>query len=102
FSLFRSAKLMSLHYLAVLRHAERRWGDAVVLSRGLLSQRLGSLCSLSKPAKLILAESLLETGELRGTAEALSALGSEKLALSEALKLQSVLLDYQSRLGAFD
>jgi hypothetical protein len=31
FSLFRTSKLMSLHHLAILRHAQRRWGDAVVL-----------------------------------------------------------------------
>src|SRR5439155_4115283 len=41
FSLFRSSKLLSLHHLAVLRHAQRRWAEAVVLCQALLRQRLG-------------------------------------------------------------
>ena len=43
FSLFRTSKLLSLHHLAVLRHAQRRWADAAELCSALLRQRLGSL-----------------------------------------------------------
>jgi hypothetical protein len=33
FSLFRSVKLLSLHHLALLRHAQRRWQETIMLSR---------------------------------------------------------------------
>jgi hypothetical protein len=59
FSLFRTSKLMSLHHLAVLRHAQRRWTDAVVLCQALLKQRLGGLAGLTRQSRLILAESML-------------------------------------------
>src|SRR3712207_6854480 len=48
FSLFRAVKLLSVHHLAVLRHAQKRWQDSAMLCRALLGQRLGSLQSLSR------------------------------------------------------
>ena len=38
FSLFRAVKLLSLHHLAVLRHAQRRWRESAILSKELLHQ----------------------------------------------------------------
>src|SRR5262245_45612103 len=40
FSLFRASKLMSLHHLALLRHAQKRFADAAELCQALLRQRL--------------------------------------------------------------
>src|SRR5579862_4389760 len=37
FSLFRTAKLLSLHHLAMLRHAQRRWRESSLLCQALLS-----------------------------------------------------------------
>ena len=71
FSLFRTVKLLSLHHLAVLRHAQRRWRDSAMLSQALLRQRLGSLQGVSRSSRLMLADSLLELGDLRGAHEAL-------------------------------
>src|SRR5207248_2932051 len=102
FSLFRTSKLLSLHHLAVLRHAQRRWHDSAELSRALLRQRLGSLRALSRQSRLILGESLLELGDLRGAHEAISGLYDQRLSLAEALSLLNVQLDYLWRINAWE
>jgi len=79
FSLFRAAKLQSFHHLAVLRHAQRRFGEAAVLCQALLRHRLGQQAGLLRATRLILAESLLEVGDLRGTYVALSELSSQRV-----------------------
>lgn len=101
FSLYRAVKLLSLHYLAVLRHAQRRWHEAAALSRALLRQRLGGLEHLSKPSRLILADALLEMGDLHGASEAIGGLYQYRLTLGEALNLMSIQLDHQHRVGAW-
>jgi hypothetical protein len=102
FSLFRTSKLLSLHHLAVLRHAQRRWADAAELCSALLRQRLGSLTGLSRQSRLILADSLLEMGDLNGSYQAISGLYQHRLTLGEALSLLHVQLDYQWRVNAWD
>jgi hypothetical protein len=102
FSLFRTNKLMSLHHLALLRHAQNRYPETAVLCRALLGQRLGSLTSLSKSSRLILADALLEMGDVRGAYDAFMALHSERLALGEAVQLLATEMDYSSRVGAWD
>ena len=101
FSLFRTVKLLSLHHLAVLRHAQRRWQETALLCRALLGQRLGAMQGLSKPASLILADALLEMGDVRGAYDAIAGLYRQRLTLAEVLNLQLVQLDYQSRIGAW-
>lgn len=102
FSLFRNAKLLGMHRLAMLRHAQRRWPDAVALCRALLAQRLGALKGLSKPSRLILAEALLEMDDARGARDALAGLYDQRLSLSEAMTMLAVQVDYQARTGAWD
>jgi hypothetical protein len=102
FSLFRTVKLLSVHHLAVLRHAQRRWRDSALLSQALLSQRLGTLQALSRSSRLMLADSLMELGDLRGAHQALLGLYSQRLTLAEAMNLLVVQLDYESRIGAWD
>ena len=102
FSLFRTSKLLSLHHLAVLRHAQRRWADAAELCRALLRQRLGSLSRLSRQSRLILADALLELGDLNGAHHAIAALYQERLSLPEALTLMGVQLDYLWRIQAWE
>lgn len=101
FSLFRPVKLQALHHLALLRHAQRRWQESAVLSRALLRQRLGSLQPISKPTLLLLADSLLEMGDLRGAYEAIAGLYRERLSLPEVLNLLAIQLDYSTRIGAW-
>lgn len=102
FSLFRTSKILSLHHLAVLRHAQRRWPDAADLSRALLRQRLGNLNRLSRQSRLILADALLELGDAAGAHQAIAQLYQERLSLAEALNLLGVQLDYLWRIHAWD
>lgn len=101
FSLFRSSKLLSLHHLALLRHAQRRWRDSAILCRTLLSQRLGTMRSIAKPCRLLLADALLEIGDLPNAYLTIAALYQERLTLSESMNLLLVQLDYESRIGAW-
>jgi len=102
FSLFRTAKLISLHHLAVLRHAQKRWQDSAALCRTLLGQRLGQLKGLSRPSRLLLADALLELGDVGGAYQALAALYEQRLSLGEAMNLLLVQLDYESRISAWE
>jgi hypothetical protein len=103
FSLFRNVKLLSLHHLALLRHAQQRWQETAMLCRALLRQRLGGGAGgLGKSTQLILTDSLLELDDLRGAHESLARLYEHRLSLAEALKLLGVQLDYLSRIGAWD
>ena len=101
FSLFRSAKLRSLHHLLLLRHAQRRYAEAAVLCSELLNHRLGSLSGLSRSTRLVLADSLLEVGDTYGAHRALAGLYHERLTLGEALELTLVQLEYEARVGAW-
>ncbi|HEV8607008.1 MAG TPA: hypothetical protein VGQ99_16830 [Tepidisphaeraceae bacterium] len=102
FSLFRTVKLRSLHHLAVLRHAQRRWVETVVLCQALLGQRLGALGGISRSTRLILADSLLNVGDLHRAHEALAGLYQQRLTLGEALELTVVQVDYLARVGAWE
>lgn len=101
FSLFRTVKLLSLHHLAMLRHAQRQYQDAAALSRALLRQRLGPLSSLTRQSRLILADALLAMDDLQGAHEAIAGLYQHRLTLPEAMNLLQVELDYQARVGAW-
>jgi hypothetical protein len=102
FSIFRAVKLRSLHHLALLRHAQRRWLESVVLCQELLQQRLGTLAGISRSTRLILADSLLNVGDLHRAHEALAGLYQQRLSLGEALELTVVQTDYLARVGAWE
>jgi hypothetical protein len=101
FSLSKKVKLLSLHHLAVLRHAQRRWQDSAILCRTLLNQRLGSAGGLMRASRLILADSLLELNDLIGAHDNLIRLHRTPMSLAESLQLMLVQLDYESRIGAW-
>jgi hypothetical protein len=101
FSMFRTVKLLSLHHLAVLRHKQHRWADAAKLCQAVLGQRLGGLTSLSKPSQIMLADALLQLGDLQGAHAAISQLYNYRLSLAEALQLMLLQLDYETRIGAW-
>ncbi len=102
FSLYRAAKLQPLHHLALLRHAQRRWQESALLCRAFLGQRGATARGLSNPARLILADALLELGEVRGAYEAIDRLYREPLSLADLLNLLLLQLDYSARIGAWD
>jgi hypothetical protein len=101
FSLIRTVKLQSLHHLALLRHAQRRWQESAIFARALLSQRLGPLQPLSRSTRLLLADSLLEMNDLRGAYDALAALHREPMSLAETLNLLCIQLDYSARVSGW-
>jgi len=101
FSMFRTVKLLSLHHLAVLRHKQHHWSDAAKLCQAVLGQRLGGLNSLSKPSQIMLADALLQLGDLQGAHAAISQLYNYRLSLAEALQLMLLQLDYETRIGAW-
>ncbi|HWA46997.1 MAG TPA: hypothetical protein VG742_01925 [Dongiaceae bacterium] len=102
FSIFRTVKLMSLHHLAVLRHAQNRWQDTALLCRAVLTQRLGNtLGGLDRSSRLLLAESLLELGDLPGVYDNLRRLYDQRLSLREALTLLVIQTDYLARTAAW-
>jgi hypothetical protein len=101
FSIFRHVKVLGLHHLALLRHAQRNWQESALLCRALLGQKLGNLQGIGKPARLMLADALLEMGDVRGAGDAIGGLYEQRLSLPELLKLLAVQLDFQSRGGAW-
>ncbi|HEX3356213.1 MAG TPA: hypothetical protein VHS31_04450 [Tepidisphaeraceae bacterium] len=102
FSLFRSNKLLTLHHLALLRHAQNRYPESATICRALLGQRLGSLSGLNKSSRLMLADALLEMGDVRGAYDAFIRLHEQTLTLGEAVQLLVTEMDYASRIGAWD
>jgi hypothetical protein len=102
FSMSRSIKSMSLMNLAVVRLAQKRWPDTAVICREVLSLGRGTPEQVSKSSRLMLADSLLEMGDLRGTHEAISGLYQHRLTLGEALNLLRVQTDYLARIEAWD
>jgi hypothetical protein len=102
FSLFKPAKLMSLHHLAMLRHAQRRWQESAQLCRALQRQRMGALSGLNKPSTLLLADDLMHLGDLPGVYEALCRLYRQRLNLGEALTMLQIQVEYLACIGAFE
>jgi hypothetical protein len=102
FSISRTSKLLGLHHLAVLRHKQRRWQDAVTLCRTVLAQRLTAMPGLDRSARLVCADAMLELGDVRGAADAIAPLRGQPMSLADMLALLQVELDVQSRQGAWD
>ena len=74
-----------------------------MLCRALLKQQAGAAGGgLDHSSRLILAESLIELGDLNGAYESLIRLYDQRLSLREALNLMAVQLDYLSRIGAWE
>jgi hypothetical protein len=102
FSLFRAAKIVSLHHLAVLRHAQSRWRESALLCQAVLSQKLGNMQGMARASLLMLADSQIQMGDLRGAFAAMTRLFRYRLTLAEALTLQLLQLDYGWRIGAWE
>jgi hypothetical protein len=101
FSMSRAIKSMSLLNLALVRLAQKRWPDTALLCREVLAARKGTPEHVSKSSRLMLADSLLELGDLRGAHEALSGLYNHRLTLNEALNLLRVQTEYLARIQAW-
>lgn len=99
FTLADSTKQFGLQQLAMLRHAQSRWADAAALARAFLSSRRQA--ALDVPSRLVLAESLLEMGDLHAVARELDDLSRQRLNLRQTLVLTQLRLDLQARTGDF-
>ncbi|MDB5321927.1 MAG: hypothetical protein JWN40_3558 [Phycisphaerales bacterium] len=102
FSMSRSVKSMGLLNLALVRLAQKRWPDTAMLCREVLAAKKGTSEHVNKSGRLMLADSLLEMGDLRGAHEALAGLYNHRLTLSEALSLLRVQTEYLARVGAWE
>jgi hypothetical protein len=102
FSMSRAIKSMSLLNLALVRLAQKRWPDTAMLCREVLAIRKGTPDHVSKSSRLMLADSLLELGDLRGAHEALAGLYNHRLSLNEALNLHRVQTEYLARISAWE
>jgi len=102
FSMSRAIKSMSLLNLALVRLAQKRWPDTAVLCREVLTVGKATPEHVSKSSRLMLADSLLELGDLRGAYDALAGLYNHRLTLNEALNLHRVQTEYLARIGAWE
>ena len=102
FSIFKPTKLVSLHHLAMLRHAQKRWQESALLCGALLTQRTKSLGGLSKPTMLLLVDNLLHVGDLNAAYAALGRLHRLRLNLAETMALEQLQLEYLARVQAFE
>jgi hypothetical protein len=102
FSLFKTGKLLSLHHLAVLRHAQKRWAESAQLCQAILGQTMRNLPGLARTTLLIMTDSLLQSGDLRGAQVGLNGLNGYRLTLSESLSLQLIQLEFGSRTGNWE
>lgn len=101
FSMSLAVTSMNLLNLALLRLAQKRWPDAALLCREVLARPRGTPEHLTRSGRLLLADSLLEMGDLRGVHEAISGLYRYRLTLGEALNLLRVQTEYLARIGAW-
>ena len=101
FSLSRAVKLRTVHYLALLRHAQQHWGETAELCQALLSERLAALPAVGRSARLLLADAMLESGNLPGAQMAMAGLANQTLTLNETLDFTMIRLDYLSRIEAW-
>lgn len=102
FSVLRSVKLMSLHHLAVLRMAQRKWADAARLSKAMQGYRLGRDTSLTRASLLVLAATATRAGEVEDAYGALRRLRMVPLTLDEQLSLLHAESAYLVRVEAWD
>jgi hypothetical protein len=101
FSVIRSSKLLGLQQLALLRHAQRRWDESALLARELLLRRGRRDGDIELPTRLMLAEALLEAGDVRGASEEVAFLYRARLNLRDTLMLTHLNAEVQLRLGRF-
>jgi hypothetical protein len=94
---------MSLLNLALVRLAQKRWPETAMLCREVLAGLggKGGQEQVAKSGRLMLADALLEMGDLGGAYDAIIGLYQHRLTLGEALNLLRVQSDYLARIGAW-
>lgn len=99
FSVLRSTRLLGLQQLALLRHSQSNWADVAKLCRELIVRQRPHERSLDVPSRLMLAESLVELGDVRAAQYEIDAVTSRRLGLRETLMMTALRLEAQVRGG---
>lgn len=102
FTLARSSKLLALHHLALLRHAQRRFADSIQLAEVALAGGVDAADpSAGVSARLLVADAAMETEDLPRCHLMLRDLRSRILSLSPLLHLAALEVDYLGRIAAW-
>lgn len=101
FSLHRIVKLTSLHQLAAIRHAQRRFSDASKLAREVASDSRVRDQRLDRSTRLVLVDSLVELNDLDNARSELSKLLIGPLTLRETLGARQLQVELLGRRGAW-
>ncbi|HQY87454.1 MAG TPA: hypothetical protein PK402_02270, partial [Tepidisphaeraceae bacterium] len=101
FSLHRVIKLASLHQLAAIRHAQRKFMDSAKLAREVLSRGRSKDQALDRSTRLVLVDSLIELNEVDSAWTELGNLMTEPLSLRETLNARQLQVDLLGRRGAW-
>lgn len=101
FSVLRSTRLLGLQQLAFLRHSQANWADVAKLCRELIDHQRPRERSIDLTSRLMLAEALVELGEVAPAAREIAVLSQRRLALRETLVLTALRIEAQVRAGHF-
>lgn len=99
FSILRSSRLLGLQQLALLRHSQSNWADVAKLCREVIDRQRPRERSLDLPSRLMLAESLIELGEVQLAQREIGELAARRLALRETLVLTALQIETHVRAG---
>jgi hypothetical protein len=99
FSVQRSTRLLGLQQLAMLRHSQSNWSEVAKLCRELIDRQRPRERNLDVPNRLMLAESLVELGDVRSAQHEIAAISTVRLTLRETLMLTTLRLEAQVRAG---
>ena len=101
FSVLRSTRLLGLQQLAFLRHSQSNWADVAKLCRELIDRQRPAERIIDVPSRLMLAEALIELGELPAAAREIAALAARRLVLRDTLMLTHLRIELQVAAGHF-
>ena len=64
FTILRSVKLLCLHQLAVVKMAQRQWGEALQLSKAIVRHKLPKDQTLERASMMVIAGAAVQSGQL--------------------------------------
>ncbi len=96
-----SMRVQLYHRLAVLRHRQRRLGEAAAVCQALLRRRLGAAGAIKPHLLLMLTEAQVLTKDYWGAWQSLSALSAFNLPPRETLQRLAWQTRYEVETGAF-
>lgn len=101
FSVLRSTRLLGLQQLALLRHSQSNWADVAKLCRELVDRQRPAERAIDVPSRLMLAESLVELGDIAAASREINLLTTRRLGLRDTLMLTHLRIELQVAAGHF-